>query len=225
MRRREVPSNGALGRLIWPVGLGFYSMSVDPHRGRLQIWMVSFHYYREDPAILGPTGGPPPWSREKLALQARQVLRSPNKVVQGVPRSLELWIRSLGPLVGRWGFWQVRSTCRGRLRPWSVGTQGRCSHRSTCRRSDRDEVLSKRSEGMAPLRSRRVHGDPKKERNPLQHVRSRTLSSWNAGQKGRIEGKTLILKNRRPDLDQVTKRSFWDDLLLKWTTMEMSGGP
>jgi hypothetical protein len=57
MRGTEVPSNGALGRLIWPVGLGFHSRSVDPHRGRLHIRKASFRDYREDPAILGPTGG------------------------------------------------------------------------------------------------------------------------------------------------------------------------
>jgi hypothetical protein len=50
------------------------------------------------------------------------------------------------------------------------------------RRSGRDEVMSKRSEDMAPLRSCSVHGDPKKK-NPsnactksnieLQECRSR----------------------------------------------------
>jgi hypothetical protein len=39
--------------------------------------------------------------------------------------------------------------------------------RSTCRRSGRSEVLLKRREGMAPLRSRRVHGDPKKKEIPF----------------------------------------------------------
>jgi hypothetical protein len=63
---------------------------------------------------------------------------------------------------------QVGPACRGRLRSWSVGTHGYpclSSPRSTCRRSGRDEVMSKRSEGMAPLRSRRVHRDQKKK-NP-----------------------------------------------------------
>jgi hypothetical protein len=38
------------------------------------------------------------------------------------------------------------------------------------------------------------------------------------------EGKTPILKNRRPDLDQVTQRSFCNGLMLKWTTMVTPGG-
>jgi hypothetical protein len=47
---------------------------VEPHRGRLQVRKVSFRDYREDPAILGPTGGVAPRSRgEKLAPQAQQV--------------------------------------------------------------------------------------------------------------------------------------------------------
>jgi hypothetical protein len=37
----EVPSNGALGRLIWPAGLDFHLRSVDPHRGGLQFRKVS----------------------------------------------------------------------------------------------------------------------------------------------------------------------------------------
>jgi hypothetical protein len=69
--------------------------------------------------------------------------------------------RSAGLLVGR-------ACLPGQLRPWSVGTKGYpclSSPRLTCRRSSRDEVMSKRSKGMTPLRSRRVHGDPKKK-NP-----------------------------------------------------------
>jgi hypothetical protein len=37
--------------------LGFHSRSVDPHRAWLQVRKGSFRDYREDPAILGPTGG------------------------------------------------------------------------------------------------------------------------------------------------------------------------
>jgi hypothetical protein len=47
---------------------------------------------------------------ERLAPQARQVFRNLDQVAQGLPRSLGLWIRSLGPLTGRWGFWQVWTT-------------------------------------------------------------------------------------------------------------------
>jgi hypothetical protein len=61
---------------------------------------------------------------ERLVLQARQVFWSLDKVIQGLPRSPGLWIRSLGPLVGRRGFWQVGSTWQGPLGPWSVGTHG-----------------------------------------------------------------------------------------------------
>jgi hypothetical protein len=47
---------------------------------------------------------------EKLAPQALRVFRSLDEVVRGLPRSPGLWIRSPGPLVGRWGFWLVGST-------------------------------------------------------------------------------------------------------------------
>jgi hypothetical protein len=47
---------------------------------------------------------------ERLAPQARQVFRNLDQVTQGLPRSPGLWIRSLGPLEGRRGFWQVGST-------------------------------------------------------------------------------------------------------------------
>jgi hypothetical protein len=107
-----------------------------------------------------------------------------------------------------------------------VGTHGYpclSSPRSTCRRSGRDEVMSKRSKGMAPLRLRRVHRDPKKKTPPMR-VRSRTLSFWSVGPRGRSEDEVPILKNRLPDLDQVTQRSFRDGLLLKWMTTEPSGG-
>jgi hypothetical protein len=75
------------------------------------------------------------------------------------------------PLIGWRVFWKVGPTYRGWLRPWSVGTQGYpclSSPRSTCRCSGRDEVISKQSEGMTPLRSRRVHGI--KNAKPLQHA-------------------------------------------------------
>jgi hypothetical protein len=46
---------------------------------------------------------PPPWSREKLVPQAQLVFCDLDKVIQGLPRSLGLWIRSLAHL-------QVEST-------------------------------------------------------------------------------------------------------------------
>jgi hypothetical protein len=91
-------------------GLGFPFEVGGPHRGRLQIRKVSFRDYREDPAIFGPTGGAAPRSREKLAPQARQVFRSLDEVVRGLPRLSGLWIRSPDPLAGQLGFWQVGST-------------------------------------------------------------------------------------------------------------------
>jgi hypothetical protein len=47
---------------------------------------------------------------ERLAPQARQVFWNLDQVAQGLPRSSGLWIRSLGPLAGQRGFWQVGST-------------------------------------------------------------------------------------------------------------------
>jgi hypothetical protein len=86
--------------------------------------------------------------------------------------------RSAGLLVGRARLSETAETLVGgdpRV-PMSL------KPRSTCRHSGRDEVMSKRSKGMAPLRSCRVHGDPKKK-NPsnactesnieLQECRSR----------------------------------------------------
>jgi hypothetical protein len=73
------------------------------------------------PRSSGLPPAPPPWSREKLVHQVRQVFCDLDKVVQGLPGSLGLWIRSpahlqfgrafgrLGPLdrdlwdSGRWG--------------------------------------------------------------------------------------------------------------------------
>jgi hypothetical protein len=46
-----------------------------------------------------------------------------------------------------------------------VGTHGYpclTSPRSTCRRSGRGEVTSKRSEDVTVMKSHKVHGDPKK---------------------------------------------------------------
>jgi hypothetical protein len=40
----------------------------------------------------------------------RQVFQSLDEVTPNLPRSLGLRIRSMGPLAGRQGFWQVRST-------------------------------------------------------------------------------------------------------------------
>jgi hypothetical protein len=60
--------------------------------------------------ILGPTGSAAPRSREILAPQARQVFRNLDKVAWGLPRLQGLWIRSLGLLVGRRGFWHVGFT-------------------------------------------------------------------------------------------------------------------
>jgi hypothetical protein len=56
----------------------------------------------------GLLAAPPP--RDKLVPQARQVFCDLDKVVQGLPGSPGLWIRSQGPLAGRQGFWQVGST-------------------------------------------------------------------------------------------------------------------
>jgi hypothetical protein len=78
--------------------------SVDAHRSRLQIRKASFRDYIDGSTILGPTGGTAPRSKEKLAPQDWQVFESLDEVVLGLPRSLRLWIRSLGPLTGRWGF-------------------------------------------------------------------------------------------------------------------------
>jgi hypothetical protein len=64
---------------------------------------------------------------ESLAPQARRILWDLEKVFWSLPRSPGLWIRSSGPLAGRRGSWQVRSTWQGPLVPWSVGTYGyRC---------------------------------------------------------------------------------------------------
>jgi hypothetical protein len=62
---------------------------------------VSFCDYREDLAILGPTGGAALRFREKLAPQARQVFRSADEVIRCLPRSPRLWIKSPGLLAGR----------------------------------------------------------------------------------------------------------------------------
>jgi hypothetical protein len=65
-----------------------------------------------------------------------------------------------------------------------VGTHGYpclTSPRSTCRRRGREEVTSKRDEDVTAMKSRRVHGDPKKK-NPPGRIRRRTsracLISW-----------------------------------------------
>jgi hypothetical protein len=62
------------------------------------------------PRSSDPLAAPPPRSRDKLAPQARQVFWSLDEVFRGLPRSSGLWIRSLGPLAGRRGFWQVGPT-------------------------------------------------------------------------------------------------------------------
>jgi hypothetical protein len=71
--------------------------------------------------------------------------------------------------------------------------------------------MSRLGEVMALSRSCRVHEDPKKKETPLMCARSQTSSSWNVGPEGRSEGKASILKNRRPDSDQVTQMRI-DDL-------------
>jgi hypothetical protein len=53
---------------------------------------------------------PPPSSRGRLAPQARLVFCDLDQILQGLPGSLGLRIRSLGPLSGQQGFWQVGST-------------------------------------------------------------------------------------------------------------------
>jgi hypothetical protein len=73
---------------------------------------------------------------------------------------------------------------------------------TTCRRSGRNEVMSKQSEGMAPLRSRRVHGDPKMK-NPS-----------NACTKSNIE--LLECRSRR-------SKWRWDDNLEEPPTWPGSG--
>jgi hypothetical protein len=62
------------------------------------------------PRSMDLLAAPPPRSREKLAPQAWQVFCNLDQVIRGLPRSPGLWIRSLGPLAGRWGFWQVEPT-------------------------------------------------------------------------------------------------------------------
>jgi hypothetical protein len=120
----EVPSNGALGRL-------YGQRARVPIRGRWTLIRVGYRLGRPPSAT---TEGIPRSSDllaaphsdlgEKLAPQARQVFRSLDEVVRSLPRSPGLWIRFLGPLAGRLGFWQVGSTWQGWLRPWSVGTHG-----------------------------------------------------------------------------------------------------
>jgi hypothetical protein len=53
--------------------------------------------------------------------------------------------------------------------------------------------MSKQSEGMTPLRLRRVHGDPKRKTPPVR-ARSQISSSWNVGPEGRSEDETSIFK-------------------------------
>jgi hypothetical protein len=97
---------------------------VDPHWGQLQVRKVYFRDDIEDPAILGPTGGVAPQSREKLAPQAQQVFWSPNQVVRGLPRSPGLWIRSPGPLAGRRGFGRLGPLDRDLRDPGRWGPMG-----------------------------------------------------------------------------------------------------
>jgi hypothetical protein len=127
--------------------------------------------------------------------------------------------RSVGLLVGRTHLSGTAVSLVG----GDPGVPMSLKPRLTCRRSGRDEVMSKRSEVMVPLRSCRVHGDQKRKTPPM-HVRSRTSSFWSVGPGGRSEDETPILKSRRPDPDQVTQRSFCDGLMLKCTTMETPGG-
>ena len=58
------PMHGALGCLIWG-GRARVCMrrSVDPCRGRLQLWESYLSDYKEYPVILGATGGGPPGPR------------------------------------------------------------------------------------------------------------------------------------------------------------------
>jgi hypothetical protein len=99
---------------------------------------------------------------------------------------------------------QVGPACRGRLRPWSVGTRGYpclTSSRSTCRRSGGDEVTLMRSEDVASMKSHRVHGDKKILLSAYEgehHVSGDQVQG--------LEVKTRrcrCLKNRRPNRNQV----------------------
>jgi hypothetical protein len=59
--------------------------------------------------------------------------------------------------------------------------------------------MSKRSEGMAPLRLRRVHGDPVR-------ARSQISSSWNVGLEGQSEDETSIFKKvATPTVDRSSR--------------------
>jgi hypothetical protein len=131
----------------------------------------------------------PPWSREKLAPQARQVFRDLDQVVQGLPGLSGLWIRSPSPPAGRQDFWQVGSTWQGPPRPWSVGTHGYpclTSPRSTCRRSGGDEATSKRSEDVASMEPHRVHGDQKRKSSSARtKANVKSLESRSRGLKWR----------------------------------------
>jgi hypothetical protein len=140
----------------------------------------------------------------------------------------------LGPHVrsGR-ANWQVGGSS-GRSGPlagdgWDPGRGPVCTHVSQApdqRVGEEAETRSCRSEAKSWCRQGRLGCTGiQKEKIPLMCARSRTSCFWSVGPGGQSEDETPILKNRRPDIDQVTQRSFCDGLLLKWTVMEMSGGP
>jgi hypothetical protein len=98
---RDLPSNGALG---FPFEVGGPSSGSVTNLERSPSIITERTPQSSDLlAVL------PPWSREKLAPQAQQVICDLDKVVQGLLGSSGLWIRSLGPLAGRQGLWQVWS--------------------------------------------------------------------------------------------------------------------
>jgi hypothetical protein len=102
----EVPSNGALAAL--------YGQQVRVSiRGRWTLIGVSYKLGRSPFVITEriPRSSdllvvPHHDLGEKLAPQARQVFRSLDEVVRGLPRSSGLWIRSPGTFASRRGFWQ-----------------------------------------------------------------------------------------------------------------------
>jgi hypothetical protein len=141
-----------------------------------------------------------------LGRSLRHKLGMPSGVWMRSSEVFGLWIRSPGPLAGRWGFWQVGSTWQGPPGPWSVGTHGYpclSSPRSTCRCSGWDKVMLRRSEDMVPVRSRRVHGDPKKK------ILLSVYEGEHEASGERVQGLEVkitrchCLKNRRPNRNQV----------------------
>jgi hypothetical protein len=68
--------------------------------------------------------------------------------------------------------------------------------------------VSKRSVDAAPARSRRVHGDPKKEEKIPSLGQRRASSLWSRGPEGRSEDEVGLEKSRRPPLAQIVHTTF-----------------